>query len=60
MLNRIAIITGVLLLAGCVFAQYDEVWEADIYSPRETYTIGIAQAMPDSTGMHSEPSSRMR
>jgi len=42
---------GLLLLAGFVFAQYDEVWESEVYSPREIYTIGIAQAMPDSLGM---------
>jgi hypothetical protein len=42
---------GLLLLAGFVFAQYDEVWENDVYSPREAYTIGIAQAIPDSLGM---------
>jgi hypothetical protein len=42
---------GLFLLAGFVFAQYDEVWESDVYSPRDVYTIGIAQAMPDSLGM---------
>lgn len=42
---------GLFLLAGFVFAQYGEVWETDVYSPRDVYTIGIAQAMPDSLGM---------
>jgi len=42
---------GLLLLAGMVFAQYDEIWEDDVYSPHSLYTIGIAQAIPDSTGM---------
>ncbi len=51
MLNRLAIITGLLVLAGFAFAQYDEVWETDVYSPHDLYTIGIAQAIPDSTGM---------
>jgi hypothetical protein len=51
MLNRKVVIAGLLLLAGFVFAQYDEVWETDVYSPRDLYTIGIAQAMPDTLGM---------
>jgi len=51
MLNKTAIVLGLLILAGFALAQYDEVWESDIYSPHEVYTIGIAQAMPDSTGM---------
>jgi len=43
-MNKLIAIVMLCALAGIALAQYQEVWEAEIYDPQRMYTIGIAQA----------------